>query len=72
MSVAPCKQQEVSSLVDDLIITKDEPERFVETLDTMFDAWLVSDGAGELTNMERSQRLFHYRQLQELLRCLDR
>lgn len=67
-----CKQQEVSTLVDELITTKDEPSQFVETLDTMFDAWLLTDGIGELTSVERSQRLFHYRQLQELLRCLDR
>ena len=52
------------------LLREDTPEEFMETLDTMFEAWLCSNAADGTTGDQRATKLTHTKALKQLLQSI--
>lgn len=65
------EKQEVAALVYQWIISEDDPGHFIETLDAMFDSWVLNHIMDGAALPSEPTVLIHYRNLQQLMRGLE-
>jgi hypothetical protein len=52
------------------LLNEDEPEQFIETIDTMFESWLCSDDSSGTTSSQRTTALAHIKALKRLMNSI--
>lgn len=67
MKLQEQQKAQVAELVNQWVISEDSPERFISTLDEMFDCWVMSDLIDGSSAENRTNVLIHYRNLQKLM-----
>jgi hypothetical protein len=52
------------------LLGEDEPEEFIETIDTLYEAWICSELSDGTTSQQRTAALLHIKALKRLMNSL--